>query len=254
MTFRSALYLGDVVHVRTRPKAHRLRYSVFTLLADLDELPALARGLRLLGVNRAGVLSFHEADHGAGTPGGLKAWAEATLQRHGIDAGGGPIRLLCYPRVFGYVFNPLSVYFCCGADEALRAIIYEVNNTHGERHCYVAPVAAGADVRQEAAKRMYVSPFIEMGCRYAFRLHPPDERVTVSVSTHDAAGLLLTAVFSGARRTLTDGALALMLVAYPLMTLKVIAAIHWQALKLWAKGVPYLPHRPAARREAPHPP
>ena len=243
MNGRSALYAGGVVHVRTRPVRHRLRYRVFTVLLDLDDLASLAHGLRLFGVNRAAPLSFHERDHGAGETHGLKDWVLKSLKGHGIDTGGGPVSVLCYPRMFGYVFNPISVYFCHAPDGRLAAMLYEVSNTHGERVTYAAAVTGEGDVRQEARKRMYVSPFIEMGCRYAFRVQRPGPRVAISVSTHDRQGLLLNAVFSGERRALGDGVLAWALLAYPLMTLKVIAAIHWQALRLWLKGVPFLAHR-----------
>ncbi|HTO27933.1 MAG TPA: DUF1365 domain-containing protein, partial [Devosia sp.] len=146
----SGIYTGMVVHKRLRPRRHRLSYRVFSLLLDLDELPALS--LRWLAVNRPGLLSFREADHGDG--GALRPWVTARLAGAGIVADG-PVRLLCYPRMLGYVFNPLTVYFCHRQDESLAAVIYEVHNTHGERHAYVLPAGEGT-VRQSCAKAFFV--------------------------------------------------------------------------------------------------
>jgi DUF1365 family protein len=246
---RSALYAGTVMHERLRPRRHRLEYRVFCALIDLDELDELGRGLRLLGINRPGVLSFHERDHGDGvTP--LKTWAGRLLTEAGIGFDGGRIELLCYPRMFGFVFNPLSVYFCSNRDGRLAGILYEVANTHGERHTYVMPAGSTPVVRHTARKAFFVSPFMPMDCTYRFRIKPPDERVGITILEDDAEGLLLTARFSGQRQELTDRALLRMLIRYPLMTLKVVAAIHWEAIKLLAKGVRFLDWRPAARRVA----
>ncbi len=147
----SCLYVGEVVHQRVRPSRHRLRYRVFSALLDLDELPQLDRRLRLFGHNRLNIFSFLDRDHGDGTGAPLRPWVEHHLERAGIELAGGAIRLLCYPRLFGYVFNPLSVYFCHRADGALAAMIYEVNNTFGERHSYLIPVD-GVDAVRPAAR------------------------------------------------------------------------------------------------------
>ncbi|MCC6735804.1 MAG: DUF1365 family protein [Bauldia sp.] len=250
---RSALYRGIVVHQRTRPKAHRLRYRVFSLLVDLDELPALAGRLRLMGVDRGGLFGFRQADHGARAEGAdLRAWVDARLAEAGIAIPGGRVELLCYPRMFGFVFNPLSVFFCRDASGAVAAILYEVANTHGETHTYVIPAApdrAGV-VRQSAEKLFYVSPFLPVGGRYRFRIDPPEAEVGLVIGLDDADGPLLTASFRGARTELTDGALVRALFAYPLMTLKVIAGIHWEALRIWRKGIAYRHHAPAAAPRA----
>lgn len=252
MTFASAIYAGIVTHDRTRPKKHSLRYRVFSLLLDLDELPTLNSTLRLFGYNRRAALTFVDADHGDGTTGGLRAWVDQRLATAGLAIPGGKVRVLCYPRMFGFVFNPLTVYFCYAADGELIAILYEVSNTHGERHTYVMPVDPkdGRLVRQVCRKEFFVSPFVEMDCAYHFRIAAPEEKVVVSIVEHDVAGSFLSAVFSGHRRPLTDGAIARALLAYPLMTLKVIVGIHVEAIKLWWKGVPVVPYRPAARRVA----
>jgi hypothetical protein len=234
----SAIYSGIVAHKRLRPRQHKLSYRVFSLLLDLDELPDLS--LRLLKVNRAGVMSFRESDHGNGGP--LRPWVEARLAEAGLRADG-PIRVLCYPRMLGYVFNPLTVFFCHNVDGTLAGIIYEVHNTHGERHAYVLPGGEGV-VRHSCAKAFFVSPFMPMDCTYQFTIHAPDEAVSVSIVERDAEGTLLTATFAGQRTPLTDGALARALLAHPLMTLKVTAAIHWEAIKLLLKGMRLYRHRP----------
>ena len=245
----SALYAGQVVHARFRPKRHKLSYRVFSLLLDLDEIAGLAKSLRLFGHNSAGVFSFHDKDHGDGK-GDLRGWVDGQLQAAGITLAAPKISMLCYPRIFGYVFNPLTVWFCSDGDE-LRAILYEVHNTFGERRTYVIRVAPGANtVEQSCAKELYVSPFVPMDCVYQFHIEPPGEKVLIRIDETDPQGMLLRAVFSGERRELTDGALLRALFAYPLMTLKVTAAIHWEAMKLWAKGVPIFRHRKAATKVA----
>ena len=222
-----------------------LRYRVFSLLLDLDELPELDRRLRLFAHNRRGVYSFHDRDHGAGDGSPLRPWMEAALAEAGIDIAGGPIRLLCYPRLFGYAFNPLSVWFCHAPDETLKAILYEVRNTFGEKHGYLIPVSGAAGiVRQRCEKALHVSPFIDMRQTYNFRVLPPGERIAVAIREDDPEGTLLYASFTGERRPLTDRSLASTLIRYPLLTYKVIGGIHWEALKLWLKGIP-LTDRPA---------
>lgn len=246
----SALYAGMVVHSRLRPKKHRLTYRVFSLLLDLDDIEALGQRLKLFAHNRAGLFSFHDKDHGAGD-GDLRGWVDAQLGAAGVMLAAPRITLLCYPRIFGYVFNPLTVWFCQDG-EALRAILYEVHNTFGERRTYVIRVGDGhgGPVEQTCAKELYVSPFVPMNAGYAFHIEPPDERVVIRIDETDGEGLLLRASFSGKRRELTDGALLRAFFAYPLMTLKVTAAIHWEALRLWLKGVPVFRHAKATARVA----
>ena len=248
MTVASCLYLGDVVHQRLRPRRHEFSYRVFSMLLDLDELETLQASSRLFRLDRFGVFSFHARDHGDGA-GALKAWVERQLGENGIAVDGGPIRILCYPRLFGYVFNPLSVYFCYRRDGALTAILYEVHNTFGQRHGYLVPVEGdgeGASARRRHAcdKDFYVSPFIGMEARYDFHVVPPGDRVSVVIDESDADGRLLRAWFKGRRKPFDDRTLTQVLFRYPLMTLKVFGGIHWEALRLWWKGVPLFDRPP----------
>jgi DUF1365 family protein len=247
MSLHSALYAGEVMHRRLRPKPHHLRYSVVSALIDLDELPALDAGLRLFGHNRRALFSFHDRDHGDRSGAPLRGWVEDRLAEAGLDGRGGAIRLLCYPRILGFAFNPLTVYFCHDRLQRLIALLYEVSNTHGEKHTYVIPVTPdGGPVRQACDKRFFVSPFIAMDCQYQFRVLPPGEKTVIAIAQSDAEGPLLSAVFSGEHRPFSDRQLALTFARQPLMTFKVVAAIHWEALKLWWKGMPVFQHRRAA--------
>jgi DUF1365 family protein len=231
----SALYAGRVSHRRVKPRAHALSYRVFMLLVDLDELVAL-QGLKRLTVGRGwNLLGFDPGRFGDGSGRPLKAQVEALLADAGL-AHGGPVRLLAMPKVLGHAFNPLSVYFCHGPDGALSAILYEVNNTFGERHSYLIPAPDAGVIRQGCAKAFYVSPFMDMELAYAFRVQRPEERVLVAVDVHDAEGLLLATSFAGERRELTDANLLGAWLTHPWMTLGSLAAIHWEALSIWLKG------------------
>ena len=253
-TFESAIYAGTVMHRRTRPRRHRLAYQVFSFLIDLDELPALDRTVTGFGYNRFNLIAFHDRDHGPGDGAPLKLWVEDNLRRAGIELNGGPVRLMCYPRVLGYVFNPLSVYFCYrrapDGTLALAALLYEVSNTFKQRHTYLIAVSEieHGIVRQSCSKKLYVSPFIAMDMTYNFRVRPPTDALAVAIQEADDQGTLLFASFSGRRRALTSSATLRSFFAFPLLTLKVIGGIHWEALKLWLKGVP-LVHRPSPPTE-----
>jgi DUF1365 family protein len=234
----SGLYIGRVRHARQRPRRHALAYGVFMLLIDLDETVELARRLRWFSVNRFNLVSFHPQDHGDGSITPLRTQIEGHLDRAELSIAGGKISLLCLPRVLGYVFNPLSLYFCYRPDGGLHVIVYEVSSTFGERHSYVIPAGDGQlPIRQNAAKRLHVSPFMDMALTYAFKIDPPSEHVRVAIDVIDAEGLLLAAGFVGRRREFTDHNLLAAWVRHPLLTLKVIAAIHWEALKIFSKGI-----------------
>lgn len=236
----SCVYVGTVVHKRLVPRQHGFSYRVFSLALDVDEIDGVAASLRLFSRNRWNLLSFHDRDHGNrdGTPVGDSI--RAVLREAGLQHAGARITLLCYPRLLGFVFNPLSVYFCHRTDGTLAAIVYEVSNTFRERKSYVIPVGegAGAVIGQRCAKEMYVSPFTGKAGDYDFRVRPPAARVSVGVNFSDAAGPVLKTQFAGRRRALSDARIVRLLAAHPLMTFKVVAAIHLEAARLWLKGVP----------------
>jgi DUF1365 family protein len=244
----SAIYGGSVMHRRFRPKPHHLRYSLLTMLFDLDELEPMQRRLRLLSYNRRNLFALWDQDHGDGSATPLRQQTEAQLLKAGIVPDGGRIRLLCVPRILGYVFNPISLYFCERRDGRLSAILYEVHNTFGERHTYLIPVTEGAGsgtIRQSTAKRFYVSPFMDMGMAYDFRVKPPGETVSVVIHGGDADGPIIAASLIGRRIALSDRALLRSCVEYPLVTFKIILAIHWEALLLWLEGNKLRAHVPA---------
>jgi uncharacterized protein len=245
----AALYIGGVMHARLKPVGHRFSYRVMSLLIDLDRLDAAGRQSCLFGVNRTALYSFHEADHGDRDGSSLRRYAQRCAAEHGIDLAGGRVLLLCYPRLLGHTFNPLSVYFCYRAGGGLALIIYEVRNTLGDIHAYVLPVRpdelSDAGVRQQQDKLFYVSPFIEMAMRYHFQVSPPGDNVKLRILETDRDGPLLAATFNGRRRALTTAVLLGSLFALPLVTFKIVAAIQWQALRLWLKGV-----RPVSRPNA----
>lgn len=244
---KSSLYKGHVTHARSWPKRHAFRYRVFSLLLDLDELNEINSQSRLLGINKPAVLSFYEGDHGDGAPQGLKDWALRHLAIAGYETAGTRIAVLCYPRIFGYAFNPLTVYYCYDSGGSLMATLHEVHNTFGEKHTYVLPARESGDgkARQVCDKEMYVSPFTEMEGRYDFKLNTPGERLSLTINLSKGDQHILSAGFQGERRALTDRALLGTFFQYPLMTLKVIAGIHMEALKLWVKGVKLVPRAPA---------
>ena len=236
---KGALYDGTVTHQRLRPRRHRLRYRLFQLLLDLDELPQMERRLRLFGYNRPAIFSLHDRDHLAGEARPLRPQVESILRAAGMDICGGPIRLLCMPRVLGYVFNRLSIFYCHQPSGELAAVVLEVNNTFDERHCYVLEAAANAGevVRRDGGKTFFVSPFLGLDMTYDFRISAPAERVATAIVGRDPAGApLIVATFLGRRRPLRDREFAAAFIRHPLLTLKVVAAIHWEAARLAAKG------------------
>lgn len=240
----SALYVGDVVHSRRQPRQHRLHYRCFWLLLDLDQLSELSQRLKLFSHNRWNVFSFRDRDHGDQTGRPLRAYVEAQLAAAGVPFAGGKINLLTMPRILGYAFNPISVYFCYSREDCLVALLYEVRNTFGERHSYLIPVESetGGVIQQSCRKSFHVSPFMDMGLDYDFRVTRPAEALSVVIRAGDKSGVILIAALAARRRALTDRALAWLLASQPLLTLKVLAAIHYEALKLVLKGIALRPH------------
>ncbi|MGH6862086.1 MAG: DUF1365 domain-containing protein [Phyllobacterium sp.] len=252
-TFVSAIYAGKVTHKRLRPKRHFLQYRMFYMLFDIDEIDVVAAKHRLFSRNRFNILSFFDADHGAKGEGKtgrapLRAYVENHLREAGVERDGGAIWLMSMPRIFGYVFNPLSVYFCHDRAGNLHALIYEVNNTFGQRHSYIFPLGEDArkdrPLHQACAKEFYVSPFMDMELGYDFTIHYPGDTASVVINAFDSQGPVLATAFAGERREFSDWRLLGLVLSYPLLTLKVIAGIHWEALRIWLKGVGLKP-RPA---------
>lgn len=241
-----ALYVGRVMHARFRPFKHRFTYRIFSLWLDIDRIGETASKGWAFGYNRLGLLSFHDKDHGRMDGSPLRQWVEETLAAAGLELNGGSVWLLCFPRILGFVFNPISLYFCFDQDERLAAMIYEVHNTFGERHAYVVPVTpapAGTTFDHIADKAFHVSPFIGMSARYHFSVAVPDERLVFTIRETVPEGPQLLASQWGVRKPLTTSSLLGAFFTHPLMTLKVVAGIHWEALWLWAKGARYYPFR-----------
>lgn len=231
-----ALYVGRVRHRRLRPKVHDLAYRIYLLLIDVDA--PLPRS-RVLNAGRMGLMSFEPTDHGDGSSRPLRDQAIDHLRAAGVTGPIGRVQLLTMPRVLGYGFNPISIYWCWRPDGGMAGIVHEVTNTFGERHSYAAPTGPDRIQRHTADKRLHVSPFMDMDMGYSFRLSPPGDTVEVLIDVRDAQGVMLTASFIGDRRPFTDGSLLKAWATHPLLTLKVIGGIHWEALKLWRKGLVY---------------
>ena len=238
----AAIYSGSVMHHRMKPAEHRFNYSVFSVLLDLDRLAEAGRCSWLFSLNRFNLLSFHERDHGKRDGSSLRKHVEVLLKQEGMQP---PVRilLLAYPRLLGYGFNPLSVYYTFDDKNQLNAIIYEVRNTFGGLHTYTMPVKDGqlsdAGVRQDQCKEFFVSPFVSMEQHYFFRMLPPGKSVRVRILEKDPEGPLLSATFSGERKPFTSASFLKECLCVPLLSFKVIGAIHWEAFKIWRKRVPF---------------
>ena len=236
-----ALYRGEVMHRRTRPRVYEFTYRVFNVLLDIDRLDETSRGLRLFSHNRFNLFSVFGRDHGPRDGSPLRPWIERHLAEAGLAEAGATVRLLCLPRVLGYVFDPLSIWYCHDAAGDLRAILYEVKNTFGDQHGYLMPVEPGGTepTEHEADKVFHVSPLIGMQARYRIRTAAPDDRLAVLIRESDDEGEFLVATLTGDRRDMTDRTLLRLFFAVPLMTFKVIGAIHWEAVKSLIAGVPF---------------
>jgi uncharacterized protein len=239
------MYEGHVVHERRTQLRNLFRYSVYMWLVDLDELDQLDRRLWAFGHNRRALTTIRARDHLGDPRRPIKANLLAYLDGHGIDLQGGRVALLTNARVLGYVFNPLSVFYCHQADGELRCVVAEVHNTYGERHCYL--LEPGERGRVETGKEFYVSPFLTVDGRYRMSVPAPDEHLSVQMALHQDDRRVFSASLTGRRLPLTNATVARMLVRHPLMTARVTSLIHMQGVKLWLRGaarVPRPPHSP----------
>ena len=237
----SSIYNGKVIHKRFKPKEHFFKYSVFSLLIDLSELNQLDKEIKFFSFNKFNLISFYEKDHGSRDGSSLVAWVKKNLEANNIHFKDVKIKLLCYPRIFGYVFNPLSVFFIYNSNEKLISILYEVKNTFGEQHTYIFKVDDDVKLFQHnCSKKFHVSPFIEMDCNYFFRILKPEDKMSVIIDQYQTNEKILYASQDGKRVDFNSKELLKSYLKHPLMTFKIISAIHFEAFKLWTKGIKFI--------------
>ena len=237
MIKNSKIYIGKVIHKRFKPKDHYFKYNVFSLLIDLNELEEINKYIKFFSYNKFNIISFYDKDHGDRDGSSIKLWVKKNLGNIGIMTEDVRIKLLCYPRIFGYVFNPLSTYFIYNKHSELISIFYEVKNTFGEQHTYIFKAQDEKTVQNKCKKKFYVSPFIEMDCEYHFKTLNPREQLSVVINQNDKDGKLLFASQDGISKDFNNKNLILSYLTHPLMTFKIIGAIHYEAFKLWAKRI-----------------
>ena len=241
MIKNSFIYTGNVVHKRFKPKIHFFKYKVFSLLIDLSEIHLLDKDLKIFSYNKFNIISFYDKDHGPRDGSSVKNWVIDNLKKNNIDTNDIQIKLLCYPRIFGYVFNPLSVFYVYDKNLNLISILYEVKNTFGEQHTYVFKNDINNNLVQHMCKKKFhVSPFIEMDCVYFFRLLKPGNKISVIIDQNDKEGKILYASQDGVKSEITNANLTKSYLKHPLMTFKIILAIHFEAFKLWSKGIKFI--------------
>lgn len=254
----ACLYRTRIMHRRHQAPANRFSYQAFGALFDIDRLPDLAREHRLFGYNRAAPVSFHDADHGPRDGSPLRPWLQHQLDRAGVDFKPVRVRLFCIPRVFGHAFNPLSLWFCEDGEGQVRALLCEVHNTFGESHGYLLHEGGASlpdPIGMRRSKVFHVSPFFPVDGEYRFRIAPPDGHLDVRVELWRNGEPALLATQLGERIAFSDRALLRELLATPWITLRVLALIHWQALRLWWRGARFhrKPAPPGAEITAHHP-
>ena len=248
----NGIYLGNVYHGRHMPFRHDLKYRVFSFFVNIDDMPRLDKALKLFSYNRWNLTSLYDKDHGRRDGSSIRPWIEAAAREKDIDLSDAQIYMLAFPRLWGYVFNPITVYFCYTPLNELIAVLYEVKNTFGEQHGYFLPVEKeehGNLIRQSCDKVFHVSPFIHMNCTYHFRLKPPDEKLNLAIHQETPEGKILTATWHGDYLPLNDKTIGSIVLKYPFMTYKIIGGIHWEALKLVFKGARYIKKPPLPEKE-----
>jgi DUF1365 family protein len=237
----SAIYNGQVIHKRFKPKVHYFKYKVFSLLLDLSELEILDKKVKFFSFNKFNLISFHEKDHGERDGSSLKLWVQKNLEKNNIQDKDIKIKILCYPRIFGFVFNPLSVFYIYNFEDQLISILYEVKNTFGEQHTYIFKVSKDSNlIQNNCSKKFHVSPFIEMNCNYFFRLLKPSNKISVIIDQYDSEDKVLYASQDGIRSDFNTKQLIKSYLKHPIMTFKIILAIHYEAFRLWAKGIKFI--------------
>jgi len=237
----SAIYNGQVIHKRFKPKVHNFRYKVFSLLIDLSELEKLDQNVNFFSINKFNLISFYEKDHGERDGSSLKLWVKKNLEKNNIQVNNIKIKILCYPRIFGFVFNPLSVFYIYNLEDKLISILYEVKNTFGEQHTYIFKVTKDSNlIQNNCSKKFHVSPFIEMNCNYFFRLLKPGNKISVVIDQYENEDKILYASQDGVRSDFNTKQLVKSYLKHPVMTFKIILAIHFEAFKLWAKGIKFI--------------
>lgn len=244
-TAASCLYAGEVTHKRVRPIQHQLRYTVCNMFVDVAELPELSRRLAVFSYNRFNLFSISDRQFGPGDGTSINDHVWSLVRSAGFGSEVKRIFMLCFPAVFGRVFNPLTTYYCLDAEGHASLMIYEVRNTFGERHAYVIP--AGKSGHQSHAKAFYVSPFNAVEGRYAFKAEMPGDDMFLGVTLHVDDAPVLQAWFKGTRIALSDATLIRSFFSLAVQPLKVVGGIHLEAFKLWWKGLRLSP-RPAALR------
>ena len=233
----SCIYKGYVSHKRLLPIKHFFAYKTFSLLLDLDELDLANKKIAFFSINKFNLLSFYNKDHGDRDGKDLKNWVKNIIKKYDLNSNITKIKILCYPRILGYVFNPLSVYYCY-ENSQLKIILYEVKNTFNEQHTYIFSVKERSRIiSQNCNKKFYVSPFIEMKTFYNFRLSEPNDKLKILIKQCNIKKeRILIACQTGEKLPLTTKRLLISFFTHPLMTLKIISAIHFEALRLWKKG------------------
>lgn len=256
MKIETGIYTGSVRHTRVKPHRLALHHRCFWLALDIDTIDDVTRSQPLLSHNRFNILSLYDSDHGDPGDGSLRQKVEGLLTGAGFEKTPERIVLFCMPRVLGYGFNPISLFICHDQAGQAFAIIYDVHNTFNQRHCYIAPVGKGTQhTEQSADKTFYVSPFMDMDLTYAFEVHATPEQFLLSITARDTKEAVLFTSLNGNRHDLTGSSLARTWLRHPLMTFKVIGAIHFHAVRLWSKGIklrarPSPPTEPATLGQA----